>query len=132
MNASEFSFYNFQKSFTKIISKCLLLFAELPVRKPEEHSNLERLHRNLTEMLGEETVNKLLVEKLDEVLVSTVKSVYDSDCFRNVVPDLEVVVLESDSTHHTVEVFHSIIEYLQVVIFLQIFIFQPDQMFCFY
>lgn len=100
----------FQQSFPKVMSRCLPFLAKLSVEKPPN------VQQNLIELLGDERINQLLLKKTDELIVNVLQFVYDHDYFRNVLTDLQVVLLQPDFTY-TVDVMNSIFDYLQVFFF---------------
>lgn len=107
----------FQRSFSETISKCLLLSTKPPILSAQEHDNVRKVRYNLTQLLGEETINRFLSERIDEIIVSLVKFVYDPDCVQDILCDLDVEFLEPESMHYSYEMLSSMFEYLQVFLF---------------
>lgn len=102
-----------EHSFANIFSKCLPLFVDLQVTGALDSFNRKRAYQNLKDLLDEEKIHELLLSQLDKTVVSAVKSVFDADCYRDVLDDLDVVLFEPDTMHYSTEVLQNIIVYLE-------------------
>lgn len=84
---------------------------------PEDNENIKKIYQNLLNLLSEETVDKYLLNKIDEIIVSLIKFVFDLDYFQEVLFDSEIILLEPESIHYSVEVMRNVLVCLQVFFF---------------
>lgn len=100
------------------MSKCLLFSTTLSILSDQDLKKIERAYFNLNQLLSPELINKNLLNKLDEIIVNLIKFVYDSDYLQEIFFDLNVVMVEPDLIHYSVETMLSIFEHLQVFFFV--------------